>query len=96
MQQTSFDFADITARKHKGNPQSVAANKKASKFKASYRFLVLDYLKRNGRATLEQLCKHFGKNPHQLSGRISELKAANLIEPTDKVINGFAEYRVKL
>ncbi len=93
--QGSFDFADITARKHKGAPTSVAANKKASKFKASYRYLILDYLRRNGTATLETLCSHFNKHPHQLSGRVSELKAVNLIEPTGEVINGFAQIRLK-
>lgn len=98
MQATLFNFidqTDITARKHRNNPQSVAANKKASKFKSSYRFLILDYLRRNGTATLEVLCRHFDKNPHQLSGRVSELLAANLIERTGEVINGFAQIRLK-
>lgn len=98
MQATLFNFidqTDITARKHRGNPQSVEANKKASKFKSSYRFLILDYLKRNGTATLETLCSHFGKHPHQLSGRCSELRAVNLIETTGETVNGFAVYRLK-
>lgn len=95
MSQPSFDFADITSNRHKGSVTSVAANKRAAKGKIAWRFLCIDYIRRNGTATLEELCAHFGKTPNQLSGRCTELKALKLIEPTGQTRNGFQVYRVR-
>lgn len=91
-QQASFEFADICSNRHKGSATSTAANKRANRNKPQYRYLCLDFIRRNGTATLEDLCKHFDKTPNTLSGRLSELKAANLIESVG-VRNGFQIYR---
>ena len=95
MTQTHFNFEDICSNRHKGSATSTAANKRANRNKPQYRYLCLDFIRRNGTATLEDLCAHFEKTPNTLSGRISELKAANLIEPTGDVRRGFQVYRAK-
>jgi hypothetical protein len=82
-QQTEFSFdvrvrdlPDITRRKHKGHRNSEEANAKVEETKAPMRERVRIYVagcEWMG-ATVHEICKQFGKLPHQISGRISELK----------------------
>jgi hypothetical protein len=93
MQQPSLDFADICSRKHHNNQNSVAANKRADRGKPQWRYLCLDYIRRSGTATSAEICAHYGKTPNALSGRLSELKAAKLIEETGETRQGCAVLR---
>lgn len=93
MSQPTFAFEDICSNKHRGASTSVAANKRADRGKPQWRYLCLDYIRRNGTATSAEICKHFDKTPNALSGRLSELKAAKLIEETGETRNGCAVLR---
>ena len=92
--QLGFRFAkpgDICARKHKHNPQSVSANEKANPGKTIMRERVRLFVSGCGPAgtTLKEICHHFAKLPHTLSGRISELKADGLIFDSGRTESGF-------
>jgi hypothetical protein len=81
--QLGFRFApppkrgDITARKHKGNPCSVAAHARVEPTEANMRERIRVYVSGCGPhgATLKEVCERFGKLPNQISGRFSQLKA---------------------
>jgi hypothetical protein len=90
--QPTFDY-DICERKHGGNANSIEANKKVSPHKKAWRFLVLDFIKQRGTATLEDICQHYGKEKNTLSGRVSDLKKFKLIEEAGTDERGFSIYR---
>jgi hypothetical protein len=92
MTQHAFDFADITARKHKGEPTSVAANKRIAPVKANWREKVLTFIAEQGEATLMDACKYFNKERGQLSGRFSELRQLGVIKKVGER-DGFNVYR---
>lgn len=74
-------FTDITARKHGGNENSQKANLRVAPYKAPMRERIRVFIGGcdwHG-ATLKEICASFNKLPHELSGRISELKADGLI-----------------
>jgi hypothetical protein len=74
-------FADICQRKHGGNENSQKANLRVAPYKASMRERVRIFIGGCGfnGCTLKEICDSFGKLPHQLSGRVSELKADGLV-----------------
>jgi hypothetical protein len=75
MQQMGIPF-DISARKHQGNENSQEANLRAIPMKGRNRERIrklVAYRKDRG-ATLKELSVLLGKFPHQVSGRITELK----------------------
>lgn len=73
---------DITERKHKGNPASVDANKRAEPSKAVTRQLIYNWAKERKDFTLKEVCAALGKFPHQVSGRLSEMRMEGVIKPT--------------
>jgi hypothetical protein len=69
---------DISARKHKGNPNSKAANLVVRPHKSSMRERIRIFVAAcdfRG-ATVKEIAEAFGKQLHQISGRISEGKLA--------------------
>lgn len=67
---------DICRRKHGGNRRSEQANERANPHKVNMRERIRVFVtacEANG-ATLHELCRYMGKLPHQISGRITELK----------------------
>jgi hypothetical protein len=74
-QQESLDF-DICARKHKGNPESVAANPPSShKARDRQRIYELALLRGDSGLTLKEVVATLGIQIQSASARISELKA---------------------
>lgn len=69
--------ADPSARKHKGNEQSVAAHKRILHTKADTYDQILRFIRSRGRATGFEVAAYLGKPLHAISGRLSELKAMN-------------------
>ena len=74
-----LNLFDVCAGRHRGNEQSRAANKIVKK-DAYYRSIVM-YLERAGErgATTEEMAAAFGVGPHCISGRVTELLAAEII-----------------
>jgi hypothetical protein len=81
---------DVTAGKHKGNPNSRAANLRVISIKVTLRERVrifiagCDY---RG-ATVHELSDHLGKPVHSISGRLSELKIEQKIFDSGRSRNG--------
>jgi len=74
---------DISSNRHKGNPHSVAANAVADKGKGAMRLAIIGYAKTVKDFTMKEVCRAFGKLPNELSGRLSELKAMNVLEAVE-------------
>jgi len=85
MNQTSI--FDVTYRKHKGNANSKAANPKLSS-KAITQAQILELLAVNKRLTGKEIAVMLGKPFNAISGRFSELKAAEKIRGTKERRNG--------
>lgn len=68
------------------NPQSAAMHRKILPYKATLRNRCLIFIANqpNG-ATLKEICRDMGKLPHSISGRLTELKAAGKIRPTEYI-----------
>lgn len=85
-----------TTRLKTQNNQSLKAytkKKKEGSLKGD-RKKVYKIIKNNSPIGLKQIAQHMDKYPHQISGRITELKNQNLIQ--EKYIeNGEARYEVK-
>jgi predicted ArsR family transcriptional regulator len=78
-----FDWSrDITANRHRNNPQSIAANQATNK--ARDRKRILEHLETVKDATCEEVSIATGISYQTASGRMSELKAAGLIVPGEK------------
>jgi hypothetical protein len=83
MTQTDFIW-DVCASRHKGNPNSVAANLKAQQFKTTNRQRIFEQIAACGfaGATLRELRISKGDRflyPNELSPRLTELVAMQLI-----------------
>ncbi len=74
---SGYNDSDITARKHKGNPNSVAAYEsgKAAHGEECMRVLRLLSVSRSG-LTSKDVAKGLDKELNAVSGRLSELKEA--------------------
>lgn len=77
--QSTLPF-DICQNRHKNNPQSVEVNKTIDK--AAWRQKICAYAETVKDFTLNEMCRHFGKEKNCLSGRLSEMKMAGLLEDT--------------
>lgn len=93
------EYVDININRHGGNKQSNKANVKVAPHKQNWRSKILglmSYRESLGKTTtLKDACIAFGKERGQISGRFTELKAKELIEPNGKEREGFAEYVIK-
>jgi hypothetical protein len=86
MTQTSFGFAnrlphDITRRRHHGNPQSEAANRRCDGWKPADRDGIARLILSTGARGMTSLDleEMLHKPKHTFSGRLSELKALGTI-----------------
>ena len=72
---------DITANRHRGNPESVAAQKSRNRSAAQQRARVLEEIRRAKTLGLssDELATKWGVGVNVVSGRFSELKAGNRI-----------------
>lgn len=88
-QQLTFD---ICANRHQGHRNSEKANETVNEFKAPMRERIRIWVDGCGfqGTTLKDICAHFGKLPHQVSGRISELKQANKLFDSTRDRDGFS------
>lgn len=85
---------DITARKHKGNSESIAANPQPS-VKSKARDTIV-WLLRGRSRTSKEIADAMNVPLHFVSGRLSELKAMNKIYKTGIRRDGAAELAVKV
>jgi len=85
---------DPCANRHGGNPQSIAAHERASVGKSESHRAILALL-RVGPLTAKEVAARLYKPLHALSGRLTELSGAGLIERTGEVRDGAAEWRVR-
>lgn len=83
---------DICSNKHQQNPLSREANKKVRK--EVDRLRVLTIIREQGQATSKQIATIMGKQLHQISGRISELKSEAIIVETGMRKDGCALLKV--
>jgi hypothetical protein len=72
----SRQLSDICRGKHHGNTRSEEANRLVAPHKKAARDQILELARQRGQRgiTLHELCNEMGKLPHQISGRITELK----------------------
>jgi hypothetical protein len=96
MTQTDFIW-DVDSRKHRGNPNSVAANLKAQQFKTTNRQRILEQIAACGfaGATIKELKIAKGDRflyPNELSPRLTELVAMQLIFPSGRRRDGCSVY----
>lgn len=87
-----FASADPSKNKHQNNLNSQLAFKRANI--TGRRKEIFELIKSRGRAgaTLEEIAEHLQVEKNTISGRISELKAMQAIEPRGDNRNGFAVY----
>jgi DNA-binding transcriptional ArsR family regulator len=85
---------DITINRHRGNAESVAANERVQPEKSKDRLRILEYLFVFGPRTSKQLTLALEMPYTTVSGRLSELKAMQLIEPTGERREGAAVVRI--
>lgn len=90
---------DICINRHKGNEQSKQANRRVKKQRDKN--TILKFIQDNGTGYSKQLAAIMGKGLNQISGRFSELKEDDFIEPAlnkdgdEIVIDGCKVYRLK-
>jgi len=68
---------DVCRARHRGHAQSEAANSRVHPYKRHMRDRILELLESAGLRgmTLHELARAVQKQPHQISGRITELKS---------------------
>lgn len=93
MNQPSLQF-DICSRKHKGNPESVEAFKRAQSSTEKQREEILTLLAVH-ELTGKELARAMGRPFYTIAPRCAELKAMGHIEPTGIRREGSAELRAK-
>jgi hypothetical protein len=89
---------DICYNKHQGNEQSTTANKQVQK--ENDRAKIVKYFQEFSTGTLKEVANHLDKQLNQISGRFTELKADEIIEPDlfygeKHTRNGCLVYRLK-
>lgn len=92
MMQRSLPF-DVCARRHRGNSHSAAANRKLQPYKPNARERIYAMIATSGQCgmTLREIASAMNKLPHQISGRLSELKVIRRIRQIGER-DGFAVY----
>ena len=83
---TQPDLFDVCAGRHKGNPQSVAANNKNAGRRIKQRHEVFSAVYNAGAdgITCRELAKQWEVGMNVISGRFSELKFLKLIRPAGR------------
>jgi hypothetical protein len=93
-QRSLFDPDVSRGRKNK---QSKASHERLKPYKTSLRFdchIWIEMAKQEGR-TLKELCFVLDKYPHQLSGRLTELRNAGAIYDSGETRDGCTVWRAK-
>jgi len=75
---------DVCASRHRGNPESEAANERVAPSKADLRWKIMLWFYEHGPATCEQASRALGLRYTTASARLSELKADGFLEITGK------------
>ncbi len=83
---------DITARKHKGNAESIAANPSELRKRESHERILT--LLRESNLTSKEIAARLGVEIHTISGRLSELKQMGKIVATGIRTDGAAVLRI--
>jgi hypothetical protein len=90
-----LDPSDPCRGKHGGNPESEAANVRAHGGKEEMRRRILCLFLTGCDWTSKEIAARLGKPLHAISGRLSELRAAEDLVPTGERRDGAAVLRVK-
>ena len=96
MTQAALPF-DICANRHRGNPESVAANPAPERKRKDILEIVevMMMCEWVGGVTSKQIAKTLQRPLHCISGRVSELLAAGVIERTGERWEGCSMLRLK-
>lgn len=86
------ELNDVCARKHGGNSNSRAANSNVDK--NHWRNMVRDAFTEFGNITCKEVCKILGRQMHQISPRITELKKMGELEPCTYSREGCRVYKL--
>jgi len=86
-------MTDICQSRHRGNPESVAANERVDWFKKNDCLRIREYLKFWGPRTCKELEVEMRMKHQTASARLSELKADGWVVKTGKRREGAAEVR---
>jgi hypothetical protein len=86
-------MSDITANRHRGNPESVAANERVQGSKEAIQNYIRDWLCRAGPHTSKEISVCLYMKYTTVSARLSELKADGWVVKTGKRREGAAEVR---
>lgn len=73
---------DITRSRHRGSPESEAANRAAQPGKSYWQGKVWTHVLANGPATGEEIARALGVSWNRVSGRITELKVEGWLVDT--------------
>ena len=84
---------DVCFNRHGGNEQSITANQVINK--DNDRALVLKFITEHKTAHSKQIARYLGKQLNCISGRLTELKADNLIIETGDRKEGCAVYKIR-
>lgn len=87
--------ADITISRHRGSPESIAANPSQEAKRASHE-RILQIVRVQGTSYLHQICRILDKPPNEVSPRLSELKEMGRLEKTGEKIEKCAVLRLKI
>ena len=89
-----LELWDICASRHRGSPESVAANKRASFTKLDDREAVFAEVDSSGQhgVTLKEVARKWGRDMNQISGRFTELRRDKRITKTTRRREGCAVY----
>lgn len=87
--------SDICQNKHRGNPQSEAANLRIANKKLPLRLLIYEHLREHGPMTSAEIVSRLGLKLQTVSARMAELLAEGWLEETGTVREGYAVRRAK-
>ncbi len=83
------DYIDITSNYHNSNPASNAANVKVAPNKRAMKHHILALAKQHGGKTwVKQVIAELGFKHQTASARLTELKAAGMLVPTNERVEG--------
>ena len=85
--------SDVCISRHRGNPESVAANLRAEPNKTEMQERIWAYVRFVGTATSKEIADAVSKPINCVSGRISELRAKGMLEATGTRRDGCAVLR---
>ena len=88
--QITLDF-DICSRRHRNNPQSVAAHSRIVGTKQATYAKIEEYVAKHGPSTGKEIAEGLGKQFNTVSGRYAEMKALGRLKETGERRLGSAE-----